>query len=144
MQKWQFLKQAGLFLQTLAVFKLAQTYLYEIRVAVGPSMQPTLNDAGDVLIVDKITPVLRGYQINDIVLLKSPSNPTNVICKRIICGPGDSVSRDHARYLVPAGHIWVEGDNKAQSMDSRDFGPVSLGLVIGRVSLRVWPHYALL
>mmetsp|Transcript_3169 Transcript_3169/g.6551 ORF Transcript_3169/g.6551 Transcript_3169/m.6551 type:complete len:145 (-) Transcript_3169:65-499(-) len=142
MQAAQFLKQAGLFLQTLAVFKLSQSYLYEIRVAVGPSMQPTLNDAGDVIIIDKITPRIRGYRKDDVVLLKSPINPKNIMCKRIVAGPGEVVKQGGEFFLVPPGHIWVEGDNKDQSMDSREFGPVSLGLLAGKVTSRVWPSYS--
>ena len=40
---------------------------------------------------------------------------------------------------MPKGHIWVEGDNKENSKDSRDIGPVSLALVEGIVRYRVWP-----
>lgn len=41
------------------------------------------------------------------------------------------------RVVVPRGHVWVEGDNGGKSYDSRDFGPVSLGLVDGRAGW-VW------
>jgi len=40
---------------------------------------------------------------------------------------------------VPAGHCWVEGDNPWLSRDSRDFGPIPLGLITGVVSCVVWP-----
>jgi inner membrane protease subunit 2 len=39
--------------------------------------------------------------------------------------------------LVPHGHIWVEGDNWRETLDSCEFGPISLALVEGRAS-RVW------
>jgi inner membrane protease subunit 2 len=38
---------------------------------------------------------------------------------------------------VPHGHIWVEGDNWRETLDSCSFGPIALGLVEGRAS-RVW------
>lgn len=38
---------------------------------------------------------------------------------------------------VPHGHIWVEGDNWRETLDSCEFGPISLGLVEGR-AIRVW------
>ena len=41
--------------------------------------------------------------------------------------------------VVPKGHIWVEGDNKENSSDSRNIGPVSLALVEGIVRYRVFP-----
>ena len=42
---------------------------------------------------------------------------------------------------VPMGHVWVEGEGKegGGSWDSRDFGPVSLGLVVARVVGVIWP-----
>lgn len=42
-------------------------------------------------------------------------------------------------YTVPAGHIWVMGDNRVNSIDSRWFGAVPLSNLTGKVSLRYWP-----
>lgn len=41
--------------------------------------------------------------------------------------------------VVPRGHVWVEGDNSANSMDSRQYGPIPLGLIRSRAVLRLWP-----
>ena len=38
---------------------------------------------------------------------------------------------------MPPGHVWVEGDNKKRSYDSRHFGPVPYGLIKGRVLFKV-------
>lgn len=41
---------------------------------------------------------------------------------------------------VPEGHIWLQGDNLTASLDSRQYGPVPLALVRGRVILQVYPR----
>lgn len=40
---------------------------------------------------------------------------------------------------VPEGHCWIEGDHIGHSMDSNNFGPVSLGLVTAKATCIVWP-----
>ena len=133
------MKKVFLTVQALALFKLSQNYLYDIRVAVGPSMLPTINEAGDVLLIDRITPRLRGYKKGDIVLTKSPMNPQTHLCKRVVAEPGQSAFVDNAEFAVPKGYIWVEGDNKDHSLDSRTFGPVPEALAIGLVRVKLWP-----
>lgn len=50
----------------------------------------------------------------------------------------DSVVREEVgKVIVPYGHIWVEGDNAEKSLDSRDNGPISKGLVLGK-AVWVW------
>ncbi|MPC63969.1 Mitochondrial inner membrane protease subunit 1 [Portunus trituberculatus] len=42
-------------------------------------------------------------------------------------------------FLVPKGHVWLEGDNHSNSTDSRNFGSVPAGLIRGRAVFRIWP-----
>jgi signal peptidase I len=52
--------------------------------------------------------------------------------------PGD-VTSDFGPVVVPKGGLWVMGDNRTNSSDSRVFGPIRRRTVVGRAILRVWP-----
>jgi len=115
----------------------------------GPSMLPTLAESGEVVIEDSISVRLNPEKLQrgELVLLKSPLDPHRIICKRIIGLAGDTLCVDPTgqlapsteHVLVPKGHIWVVGDNAAESRDSRYYGPVSIALVHGRLFARIWP-----
>ena len=49
------------------------------------------------------------------------------------------VISDGLETVIPQGHMWLEGDNKPMSLDSRTFGPVAIGLFEGLVFCRIWP-----
>ena len=53
--------------------------------------------------------------------------------------PPDTITSDFAPVKVPAEHLWVMGDNRTNSSDSRVFGPISRSTVVGRTVVRVWP-----
>jgi len=40
---------------------------------------------------------------------------------------------------VGEGQLWVMGDNRGNSADSRVFGPIAERTVVGRAIMRVWP-----
>lgn len=42
--------------------------------------------------------------------------------------------------IVPNGHLWLEGDNSENSMDSRHYGPVPMGLIQSRAFCRLLPY----
>lgn len=46
---------------------------------------------------------------------------------------------DQDRWFVPGGELFLMGDHRANSADSRAFGPVALEQIIGRAWLRYWP-----
>lgn len=43
------------------------------------------------------------------------------------------------KWVIPAGELFLMGDHRANSADSREFGPVEIQDVIGRAWLRYWP-----
>jgi signal peptidase I len=53
--------------------------------------------------------------------------------------PKGVVTSEFAPVVVPAGSLWVMGDNRSNSSDSRVFGPVRRSTVVGRTIVRVWP-----
>lgn len=50
-----------------------------------------------------------------------------------------TVSLDQAAWTIPAGEVFLMGDHRADSADSRVFGPVEVDQIIGRAWLRYWP-----
>ena len=52
--------------------------------------------------------------------------------------PG-TLMADMAETIIPPGHIWVMGDNRNASSDSRVFGPIEINDVVGEAIVRIWP-----
>lgn len=53
--------------------------------------------------------------------------------------PEPTTSNREQRWVVPAGRLFVMGDHRRESIDSRRFGTVEIGSVLGRAILRYWP-----
>lgn len=115
---------------------------YVARVE-GKSMQPLLNPDRNKDFVFLSTWSSRHTKIQrgDVVSFISPKNPDHKIIKRVIGIQGDTIQprKSDLPILVPEGHIWVEGDHTAFSLDSNQFGPISLGLVTAKAKAVVWP-----
>lgn len=111
----------------------------------GLSMLPNLAETGEVVVEDCLTYKFSPIQRGDLVTLKSPLDPSRIICKRVLGLPGDIVCVDPTGQLapstqhviVPKGHIWIMGDNATHSRDSREYGPVPIALVQARLAYRV-------
>ncbi|MBI2765855.1 MAG: nickel-type superoxide dismutase maturation protease [Chloroflexi bacterium] len=88
-------------------------------------MVPTLAP-GDYLIADRRAYRARVPRVGDIVLARDPREAARTLVKRVAAADG--------------GRVDLRGDNAGQSTDSRAFGRVEPGAVIGRVRWRYWPH----
>ena len=150
----------------LLVALVVKTFLIQAFFIPSLSMYSTL-DEGDRVLVNKLSYRLGDIDRGDIVVFERPKNlPESAIkdlIKRVIGLPGDVLeSRDGAVYVngerleegyldegttttglerqtVPEGFIFVMGDNRENSEDSRFFGPIDEDLVVGRAFVRVWP-----
>ena len=149
----------------LLVAFIIKTFLLQAFYIPSLSMAPTLK-VNDRVLVNKLSYDLHDVHRGDLVVFESPPNEgsqTKDLIKRVIGLPGETVeSRDgqilingqvlEEPYLgpdvttgplekvtVPAEHLWVMGDNRANSRDSRFFGAIPESLVIGRAFVRVWP-----
>lgn len=114
-------------------------------------MKPTLF-SDNILICNKIASRINRLSRNDIVIAIHPSNPQNLICKRLIALPGDIVlmnspkeikddegSSDTETIFIKPGNCWLEGDNRINSTDSRNYGQIPMGLIKSKVWARIYP-----
>ncbi|CAN3373440.1 hypothetical protein DIURU_000369 [Diutina rugosa] len=115
----------------------------------GRSMSPTFNPgtsttAEDVVLVTKFgAKTASNIHRGDVIMFRSPRDPEKILTKRVVAVAGDTVYPKQPypkqKAGVPRNHVWVEGDNYFHSIDSNTFGPISLGLVTGKVVAVVWP-----
>ena len=157
---------------TLVIFLVIQAFVAQPYQVQQESMRLTLEE-GQYVLVDKLTPNFDSYSRGDIIVFTPPnSNGNDVVpfIKRVIGEPGDTVEiRDgqvvvngvlldepyvnstttvpdgRGVWQVPADALFVMGDNRDNSTDSRSpsIGPVPRQNVIGRAFLRYWPLNAL-
>ena len=140
-----------------------RTFIVEPYMVSGPSMLPTLEN-GERLLVNKFVYFVSEPKRDEIVIFKYPMDESRDFIKRVIAVGGDTIEiRDgqvyvngvlkketytkepnHSTYrksVVPKDHIFVLGDNRNNSEDSRysDVGFVPLKLVKGKASVIFWP-----
>ena len=152
------------------VFGFVRPFIIEAFYIPSESMVPTLK-IGDRVFVNKFVYRFSEPERGDIVVFKSTEGGEEDLIKRVVGLPGDNVALydgvlfvngEHreepyvnARFpdsgfygptMVPPGHVFMMGDNRANSRDSRFFGAVPFENIEGEAFVSFWPpsHVGLL
>lgn len=156
-----------IFVAVTAALVVRQFVLQQFAVS-GHSMDTTLHD-GDRVLVNKMSYRLHDPNRGDVVVLKTIEGAgERDLIKRVVGLPGESVEYrncvlyidgkelvepyldptvvtptacggDQAPITVPQDSVFVMGDNRGGSKDSRDIGPVDYSDLLGRAFVIIWP-----
>jgi len=110
---------------------LVREYAFEAFYVPSPSMEPTLQP-GDRILVNKMC--AGEIDRDDLVVFRSPEKPGQFWIKRVRGLPGDVIDGE----AIPAGRVYLLGDNAANSRDSRHFGTVSRDAIVGVAEYVYW------
>jgi signal peptidase I len=145
------------------VFGFVRPFVVEAFYIPSESMVPTLR-VGDRVLVNKFIYRFTQPQRGDIIVFRSVEGDSEDLIKRVVGVPGDKISVRRGKLYVngklqnepyvnkkfpdrsffapttvPKDHLFVMGDNRANSRDSRFFGPVPYDKIEGEAFLRFWP-----
>lgn len=168
-KKENFFKEIVKFtLIALAIVIPIRTYIAQPFIVSGASMDPTFT-TGEYLIVDQLSYNFEDPKRGDVIIFKYPVDPKTFFIKRIIGLPGETVSvrrgvptiyneenpdgltldedyisDEHQKIetfevVLKDGEYFVMGDNRAESSDSRIWGPLDEKYIIGRPLIRLFP-----
>jgi signal peptidase I len=108
-----------------------ENYLQAFRIPTS-SMEPGVRQ-GDCVLADKTAYKRMAPRKGDVVIFHNPDDRSKIFIKRIEALPGDIIAMpDGTTRAIPHGYIFVLGDNREKSYDSRKFGVIPLRDVIGK------------
>ncbi|NNE95670.1 MAG: signal peptidase I [Acidimicrobiales bacterium] len=148
----------------VAVAIILRTFVFQAFFIPSESMETTLFE-NDRILVNKVSYRLHDVNRGDVVVFRRPDDQPGEIrdlIKRVIALPGETVEgRDGTIYIdgqllvepylddepfgdfgpttVPADEVFMMGDNRDQSLDSRRFGTISEDRIVGRAFFLFWP-----
>lgn len=152
---------ASTIVPAVLVVLFLNVFVVQARTIDGPSMQPNLY-AGQFVMTEKLTyRFLHGPRRGDIVLIDMPGEEIPLV-KRVVALPGEEIEIQRGQVYVagrpleepwatrlggpdqpltrlPPLHVFVLGDNRPNSRDSRSFGPVAVDQLLGRALFVYWP-----
>lgn len=152
---------------TLAITILIEKYIIGITLVKGGSMLDTIKD-NDRLLINKLSYIYKKPSRGDIIVFKPPlkNRKDELFIKRVIAVEGDEfkivgnhvyinnellieeyisdekyIERDYnvLQGVVPKGYVFVLGDNRNNSNDSRTFGFVPIKNIEGKAVTKIWP-----
>lgn len=142
------------------ILLLLYYFCWPVRL-MGSSMEPTLGD-GEIVLMSRFSALLEHYEAGDIVLFRyEEAAGRQTLVKRIIGTAGDRVcieadgvevngtllreeytqgeTNGIADLVIPEGAIYVLGDNREKSYDSRNMGVIAEKDLVGKVYFRIYP-----
>ncbi|MBC7261041.1 MAG: signal peptidase I [Chloroflexi bacterium] len=148
-------------LPALLIVLVVNLFLAQATRVEGQSMEPNLHN-NQRLIIEKVSYHFHPPRRGDIVVIKLPNRNSDPLIKRVVGLPGETIEiRDGHVYIngqmleepylhqltygnvpphvIAPGHVFVLGDNRGASNDSRSFGEVKISYIVGRAWFRYWP-----
>lgn len=164
----EFFKDTFKYILVVIGVLLVALYVVTLEQVIGPSMSPTYKE-NDVVVLDKL--YYKIFKINRGDIVSVSYADTKYLIKRVIGLPGEYVEiKDNQIYIdgkileepyldnvenydfdlrelgyekIPDGYYLLLGDNRTDSLDSRDpkVGLISKKNFIGKVRFKIWPLF---
>jgi signal peptidase I len=148
-------------IQLLVLGLIGAAFCIRAPHVLGLSMEPRIH-SGEFVLINTLAYRLGTIRRGDIVAFRHDSPTPTTYLKRVVGLPGDHISIDRgvvridgkplpeayvayrddvsrAPMVVPADGLYVLGDNRANSDDSRDWGILPTRDVIGKAIVALWP-----
>ena len=156
----EFLSWTYSLLIAVAIALVLRLFIFDFVVVKGSSMEPTLS-TGQVVFVEKVSYRFKDPEKSDIVISKYSEDKTKYV-KRVIANAGDEIriteselfvndnqliepyilekmNNDMKPFTVDTDSVFLMGDNRNNSLDSRVVGSIDHNIVKGKALIVVWP-----